>query len=238
MEKREFFKGINFNKSWGENDWEKFFQAQDAYRFSVQSQEIRKKPLPRIKFDGRDEVAAFEPVIREYLQSNLPPIIPELHSRKFYEDDHPEADYYPSACEEDTHYWTEGAPLTTVLIYRDACRFAICVAMEIDKFLKRRAPAIRRKLNSRIELLRFHSYWVAINVAEGHRIGYSRDRIRGNIGKNLRAIKHADAAIGLISRLSPRTRVNSFRRELFAFAFQLRKALYEWVDDLRLRFDK
>jgi hypothetical protein len=236
MESKGFFKGINFNKTWAEADWEKFFQAQDAYRLSVQAKEIRKKPVPRIKFNGRDEVEAFDPVLKEYVQTNLPPILPQLHSPKFVGDENPEADYYPSIDDGDTHFWTEGAPLKTVVIYRDACRFAICVAQEIDKFLKRKTPAFRKKENAQFELLRFHAYWAAINVAEGHRIGYSPDRIRGNIAKCQRAVKHADAAIGLITRISKVTRAAMFRRELFAFAFQLRNALYEWSDELRYRF--
>ncbi len=238
MEKREFFKGINFNKSWNEHDWEKFFLAQDAYRLSVQSKEIRKKPLPRIRFSDPDEVRAFAPVLRAYSQSDIPSVIPEIHSAKFVGDERPEDDYYPTTGHEDAHYWVEGTPLATLLIYRDACRFAIAVAKDIESFLKRRGPAFKRKHNAQFELLRFHAYWIAINIAEGHRIGCSRDRIKGNMAKNLRAIKHADAAIGLISRISTITRSLSFRRELFAFAFQLRKALYDWIDDLRISFDR
>ena len=239
MEKRKFFKGINFNKPWAEADWEKFFQAQDAYRLAKQAEEIRKKPMPRIKFSSEDEVSAFEPVLKAYVQTNLPSIIPELNGAKFIGDENPEADYYPSASDEsDAHFWTEGAPLATVLIYRDSCRFAISMAKEIEKFLRRRDPSFKRKVNSQFELIRFHAYWIAINVAEGHRIGYSSDRIRGNIAKNLRAIRHADAVIGLISRISGMTRSIIFRRHLFSFAFQLRKALYDWVEDLRLRFDR
>ena len=71
MDGKEFFSKIDFNKSWDEEDWEKFFRAQDDYRLATQNKEVRKTPMSKIRFNGTDEVAAFEPdlvVFHEVLQ--------------------------------------------------------------------------------------------------------------------------------------------------------------------------
>ncbi len=234
MEKKEFFSKINFNKNWEEDDWEKFFEAQDAYRVSAQTNDIRKKPASRIKFIGTDEVAAFEPVFREYGMHNVPPVFQEIREKSFHGDENPEEEYHPHA-DEDPHYWVEGAPLATLLIYRDCCRYAICTAQELDKYLKRKDAAYRKKFSAEFESLRFHANWIAINVAEGHILGYSPERIKGNIGKCRRALKHADICLGLLSRISLRTKSVRLRLELFSFSLQVRNALFSWIDELRER---
>jgi hypothetical protein len=236
MDKKIYFGKIDFNKPWSEQDWEQFFQAQDAYRVSCQNVVIRKKPIPKIKFEGNDEVAAFEPVIREYGAGVESTVVDQLQGLPFRGDENPEDDYHP-ATDEDPHYWSEGAPLSTVLIYRDCCRFAICTSQEIDRHAKARGPEYRRTHSAEFESLRFHANWVAINVAQGHRIGYADDRIRGNIAKSRRAVKHADVCIGLISRIARRTRSMRLRRELFSFSVQLRNGLFSWIDELRSRFE-
>jgi hypothetical protein len=235
MTRREFFNEIDFNKSWDEQDWERFFKAQDDYRVEAQTREVRKKPMSKIKFVGPDEVAAFEPIIREYgALKESHAVIHQLNGQPFQGDQNPEDEYHPAA-DEDPHYWGEGAPLATVLIYRDCCRYAICTSQEIDRYLRMRGPAYRRQHTAEFESLRFHANWVAINVAQGHMLGYSEDRIRGNIAKCRRALQHADVCVGLLSRIASRTKSNRLRRDLFAFAAQLRNGLFDWIDELRAR---
>lgn len=236
MEKKEFFNKINFNKTWDEEDWEKFFCATDDYRLSRRSSEIRKTPMPKIKFEGSDEVIAFDPILKDYGFEGGPSIVHQLHGQPFVGDENPENDYHP-ASDEDPHYWGEGAPLATVLIYRDCCRFAICTSQEIDRFLKRKDLAYKKKFQAEFESLRFHANWIAINVAEGHRFGYSQERVRGNVAKCRRAVKHADICVGLISRISQRTKSLRIRSELFSFAVQLRNGLFSWIDELRSRVE-
>ena len=235
MNKKEFFNKIDFNKPWDEADWEKFFQAQDAYRLAIQNNNIRKKPIAKFKFIGSDEVVAFEPVIREYGADGGPTVVNQLNGVPFFGDQNPDQDYHP-ATDEDPHYWGEGAPLATVLIYRDCCRFAICTSQEIDRHVRRRDAAYRRKHSAEFESLRFHANWIAINIAQGHKIGYSEDRIRGNIAKCRRAIKHAETCMSLIGRISARTKSQRLRRDLYSFAAQLRNGLFDWMDELRARF--
>ncbi|MFN0117997.1 MAG: hypothetical protein ACKVQC_06900 [Elusimicrobiota bacterium] len=236
MNEKEFFSKIDFNKSWDEKDWENFFQAQDDYRLSLQSANIQKKPISKFKFEGTDEVRAFEPVIHAYGFSTNLSVIHELKNQPFVGDHNPDHDYHP-ATDEDPHYWGEGAPLTTVLIYRDCCRFAICTYFEIDRYLKRKELSYKRKYSAEFESLRFHANWIAINIGQGHRIGYSEDRIQGNIAKSLRAIKHADICMGLINKICLRTKSLRFRKELFSFSVQLRNGLFSWVDELRSRYN-
>src|SRR5688572_7075000 len=231
---KEFFGKIDFNKSWDEEDWEKFFLAQDDYRIASQNKEVRKKPLEKIRFEGSDEVEAFEPVIRLYGLAPSPPVVQQLTGLPFAGDGNPEADYHPST-DEDPHYWGEGAPLATVLIYRDCCRFAICTSQEIDRFLKRRDAAYRKRFSAEFESLRFHANWIAINIAQGHKIGYSDERIRGNIAKCRRAVKHAEVCLSLLNRVSLRTKSQRLRRDLFSFAAQLRNGLADWIEELKLR---
>ena len=233
--KKKFFNKIDFNKQWDENDWEKYFLAQDDYRFSTQVSEVRKKPIAKIIFEGTDEVEAFEPLIREYSFGETSAVFDQLKNRPFQGDSHPDKDYHPTT-DENPHYWGEGSPLASSLIYRDCCRFAICTSLEIDRYLKRRGPVYRKKFSAEYESLRFHANWGAINVAQGHRIGYSEDRIKGNIAKCIRALKHVETCISLLGRVSTRTKSNRLRKELFSFAVQLRNALFCWIDELRIRF--
>ncbi len=235
MRKQSFFGKIDFNKPWDEADWEKFFLAQDAYRLSRQA-EVRKKPMSKVKFVGPDEVAAFEPILREYGVSGIPSVFHQINGLPFYGDGNPEEDYHP-ATTEDPHYWGEGAPLTTVLIYRDCCRFAICTSQEIDRHLRRRDASYRKKFSAEFESLRFHANWVAINIAQGHQVGYAEERIRGNIAKCRRAIRHAEICVSLLNRVSARTKSQRLRRDLFSFAAQLRNGLADWVEELKLRFN-
>lgn len=234
MKKKTFFDKIDFNKAWDEEDWERYFLAQDEYRMESRIADVRKKPAAKIKFEGTDEVAAFEPVIREYGFGELPTIINQLKNRPFQGDTNPDEEYQPTT-QEDPHYWGEGAPLASSLIYRDCCRFAICTSQEIDRYVRGKAPTFRRQHSSEVESLRFHANWIAINVAHGHRIGYGEDRIRGNIAKCRRALKHAETCITLLGRISTHTRSKRLRKDLFSFAAQLRNALYDWVDELRAR---
>ena len=113
--KKGYFSGINFNKHWSEKDWEKYFQAQDAYFLSEDEKDSKTKPLSRIRFEGNDEVKAFEPVLKAYGHTGFIAKIPEHNGRKFFGDDNPDEDYYPTT-EEDHHFWKEGVPLGTLLI--------------------------------------------------------------------------------------------------------------------------
>lgn len=232
MNEKDFFKKINFNKPWDEDDWERFFDAHEAYRIAARNLEVRKEPMPRIRFGRGDEVEAFEPVLRAYGFELEPSIINQLHSKPFKDDPDEEADFAPAASE-DAHFWGEGAPLAHMPIYRDACRFAVVTAQEIERYVKRRGPTYRKKHTAEFESLRFHANWVAINVAHGHRIGYSADRVRGNIARCRRAVRHADQCIALINRVSLRTKSLRLREDLFSFAVQLRNVLFDWIDELR-----
>jgi hypothetical protein len=225
---------LNYNKRWDESDWENYFRKMDIYQDSRRLLDIHKKPLSKIAYVGTDEVKAFEPVMRAFGQSSGPSIVDEIKTAPFFGDENPEADYHPST-DEDPHYWLEGAPLASVLIYRDACRFAICTSLEIDRYVKRKGPPERKKFGPEYEALRFHAIWIALNIAQGHRLGYAPDRVRGNVAKCLRAITHADTCISLLGRISKRTKSGRIRSELFSFAAQLRNALFHWVDELRLK---
>ena len=231
--KKKFFNKINFNKRWDEEDWEHYFLAQDQYRLSA-LKGVGPKPISKFIFEGSDEVVAFEPVLRAYGGDRGPTVVEEVRGLPFKGDGNPEADYNPST-DEDPHYWREGVPLGSFLIYRDCCRFAICTSLEIDRYLKKKESSYRKKYSGEFEALRFHANWIAINIAHGHKLGYSTERVRGNITKCRRAIKHADMCVALIGRISTRTQSKRLRHELFGFAVQLRNALFSWIDELRLQ---
>lgn len=233
---KNYFDKIDFNKPWDESDWERYFVAQDEYRIASRISEVSKKPVSKVKFEGADEVAAFDPIIRQYGFGDMPSVFNQIKSRAFEGDTNPDQEYQPSTAE-DPHYWGEGSPLASSLIYRDCCRFAICTSQEIDRYLRRRGLIYRKKRSAEYETLRFHANWVAINIAHGHRIGYAEDRIYGNIAKCRRALKHVEMCITLLGRVSKPTHSRILKKDLFSFAVQLRNALYDWIDELRARLD-
>ena len=234
MSKNRFFKRINFNKPWSEEDWEKYFQAHEAYRLSVRNLEVKKKPAPKIQFETGDEVKAFDPILRAYGLETTPNVVYELKESHFVGDKDPDEEYTPTTLE-DPHFWGEGAPLASLPIYRDSCRFAITTSLEIERYLKRRDNTYRKRTSSKFENLKFHANWAAVNVAQGHQIGYSSERIRGNIAKCRRAVNHANLCIRIINQISRSTKSERLKRELFSFAVQLRHALFLWIDELRSR---
>jgi len=235
MEQKEYFKRINFNKPWKEKDWERYFQAHEAYRLAVRNSEIRKKPMAKIKFEDSDAVMAFEPILREYGVETTPNVVKELKSVPFIGDTHPDLEYTP-ATSEDPHFWGEGAPLASLPIYRDCCRWAIYVSKELGRYLKRRRKGNQAKnFKSEFTNLQFHANWLAIDVAQGHQIGYAKDRILGNIAKCRRAVKHADSCIRSLNRISRQTKSTRFKEDLFSFAVQLRGVLFMWIDELQSR---
>ena len=232
---KDYFQQINFNKNWSESDWERYFEAHEAYRLSRRADQVRKHPMDKIRFvKGEDDVTAFEPILRAYGFDMGPAILEQIRTRPFAGDKDPFADTAPPASAP-AHFWSEGAPLASLPLYRDACRFAIAAAKEVDRTFKRRDAAFRKSHEAEFANLRFHANWIAINIAEGHRFGYTPDRILGNVAKIRRAIRHADDCVSSINRISRRTRSQRLRRELFAFSAQLRNALYLWVDELRER---
>jgi len=233
MKKKKFFNKLNFNKKWREDDWEQFFKAQDDYRQETLSTEIRKKQMSRLKYKNEiDEVEAFEPVLREYGLDPIPSVLSQIQDGDFSEDKKfNEEHLYDSSTDE--HFWSEGTPLKDLLIYRDACRFAITTAQEIDKYSKHLKPEALKSFWTEFEALRFHSNWVAINIAHGHRLGYTRDRILGNVAKSRRAITHINVCIGLINRISHKTKSRRLRFEVFSFAVQMRSALFDWIDEMK-----
>lgn len=233
MSANNYFKRINFNKRWAEADWEKYFQAYDAYRVSEKGNEIRRKPAPKFKFLGVDEVDAFEPVLTEFGSGSAPSVLNELHLRPFPDTLDPDTGYVPTALD-DPHHWIEGAPLASLPIYRDCCRFAIAISKESGQFIRsRKKAALKKTLSVYCENLKFHAYWIAVNIAQGHHIGYLEDLICGNIVKCRRAIRHADACIAILNHLSRYSKSQRLRRHLFSYAVQLRHILFMWLRELR-----
>jgi len=224
MKKKKFFNRINFNKPWKEEDWEKFFEAQDEFRQDTLSGELRKKPMPRIEFSTGDEVEAFEPILREYGLEPPPSVLRQISGADFKD--------WPAG-DENSQGWLEGAPLSNLNIYRDCCRFSIVAAREMEHYLKRKDEIFKKLHHAEFDSLRFHANWAAINVAHGHKIGVLQDQVYGNAAKCRRAVKHIDVCIRLINQISHRTRSVRLRSHLFSFAVQIRKALYEWIDELK-----
>ncbi|MCB4757448.1 MAG: hypothetical protein LHV69_10540 [Elusimicrobia bacterium] len=230
--KKDLFRRINFNKRWDENDWERYFEALEAYRLANKSLEIRKKPVQKFKFLETDEVDAFEAVLREYGPETVPTVLKEIENWSFFSKKAPSLN--DSSTNEDlSQCWGEGAPLASLPVYRECCRFAITVSKEVDRLLRsRKSPLLRKKLKTQCENLKFHANWIAVNIAQGHQIGYWGDRIYGHCAKCRRAIRHADMCISLLNRICSSTKSNRFKRTLFSLAVKLRRILFIWIEEL------
>jgi hypothetical protein len=151
-------------------------------------------------------------------------------------------------------FWDAAAEAEDLPLYLRARDYAVGLGRFVDgrfgRLLSRpyKDPA-RRRLQVALLLLCAHARETPKNVAAGHSLGYEAGGIKGNIARCRRALFHADACVGLLSRLAQRpfrgasgrvsgtcdglTRTD--HRRLFAAALGLRNALSEWITFLRGR---
>lgn len=220
---RDSFKKINFDKNWDEDDWETFFQAQDQL-----VKEVRPGAVSTLSARSPDPVLSFRQVLRRFGMDPDNPAAPPSHFKS-------EAPAPKAA------FWEEGVAVDTLAIFNHAREYATRFAYfcnknygkSMRKIYKSPAHLERRRLLNRILA---QAPEISRNIAAGHDIGYSPDAVRGNIARCKRALGHADACLGLVSRLKPRRLPPGEHARLFRETLHLRNQLAEWISFLRERF--
>jgi hypothetical protein len=225
MRRKSYFKDLDFNKDWTEEDWEKFFQLQDEY--------LTQKLNPTLILRLRNPSArpSLTNIDRAFAELGLPsdaPVIKEL-----YRQTDGEASDGLGPLENPLHVSKEGTSLADLPLFGESCAFAQELNRTLDKMKTRKGANLRGEHDA----LKLHICWSALNIALGHKIGYDRDAIRGNIAKCKRALKHADACVSLMNQLSRRSKSSKLKRDLFSKSIRLRNNISAWIDDLRLKFD-
>lgn len=218
----DYFKDIDFDKSWDEDDWERFFQAQDNLVRDMEKKSRRRSARPRAGTG-----LAFRDVLRGF---GMDP-------------DGGETEPAPDAWEASgsrREFWEEGAEVESLPIYCEAKCFAYRVLLMFDRHFpdivtKKYKSRVHQRLQAIVGELQYHAGQTAKNVAGGHGLGYG-DAVKGNIVRCKRALSHADVCLGLVTRFPARRLPPEEYRRLFKDTARLRNDLMEWISFLRSRF--
>ena len=234
MRRKSYFKDLDFNKDWTEEDWEKFFQLQDEYL----TRKLNPALILRLRsFSSTPAATSVDKAFADLGLQPEPPVLNQLHTAK------PGASAAEGAgpFDDPIHISKEGSSLADMPLFVEACAFAQELASVLDKMKDRRsarwnggAPTNKRGEH---DALKLHACWAAVNIAMGHKIGYDSDAVRGNIAKCKRALKHTDACIGLLNQVCRISKSSRLRKGLFSRSIRLRNNLSVWISDLRTKFD-
>lgn len=219
----DYFRSIDFDKAWEEEDWEIFFEAQDRL-----SREVRPPSAP-----GRDRAVdpalTFRRVMRQFgMDPDDPGAAPT----------DPLAPLPPAA---PRRFWEDGAEYESLPVYALARDFARGVARLCDGRFRR---VLSRRYKSRpyrrfqflLVHLQTHTFRVPRLIAAGHAVGYRPDRVKGNIVRSRQALVHADACVGALTRFPRGLFSQAEHKDLSRAALRLRNGLMAWIFLLRERF--
>ncbi len=225
-----YFKNINFDKSWEEEDWERFFEAQD--RLTKDYRWISGGPAR----PGSDPALSFRQVLQRF---GMDPDGPDIPPRPFaYKPGEPsEEPLTPPGLK----YWQEGADHESLPVYCQAKCYAFRVTLLAEA---RFAKTMGRTYKSRShqDFQKSMAEWVRQAqllprfLAAAHRLGYDPHGVKGNIVRCRRALEHADACVGLLSHLARRPMTRADYQRVSQETLRLRNALLVWIDLLRTRF--
>jgi hypothetical protein len=218
------FKGIDFGKEWTEEDWERFFRAQERLMSERQASSKGKGGYSASELSFREVLRRFgidpdggrgpaEPLLPAEADA---PVLPGSH-RAFWEDE-AEAESLPLYVESQTYV------VTLHRFIRERFRNALRKTFKSPR---------HRYFQTALKRLRAHALEIPRNVAAGHALGYGPEGIKGNIARLRRALYHADASVGLLSRVNRSFMSREDFRVLFAPAVRMRNALLGWIAFLR-----
>ncbi|HRY28913.1 MAG TPA: hypothetical protein P5079_02625 [Elusimicrobiota bacterium] len=222
---RNCFESINFNKKWDEEDWERFFSAQDEF--------VRQVRPGRAYARGRtvDPSLSFRNVMRRFGMDPDGVFAPEASFEP------------PAGPSTEPPLWKsrlslEEAEVDALPIYIRAKSFVGVVASLWERrFQKMMAKTYKSRLHrlcqALLEDIRHHARRIPHNVAEGHYVGYGAAAVKGNIARCRRALTHADACVGFVSRLPRRFMSAEEYHLLFRETLGLRNDLMAWIFFLR-----
>jgi hypothetical protein len=226
------FKDIDFDKPWEEEDWERFFEAQDRMVREAEARLFRSRNRP-----AAADSLAFREVLRRFGMDPDRPLSddedpsPESAERELASD--------PSAGAS-SDFSRDGVNLQTLPVYCDARRFAARVILLCERrFLRMMNKIYRSESHRRVQSLLVEWSRLVVQVpgtiASGHGLGYSPDVIKGNIVRCRKALSLADESLGKLSRIPSRRFSPGEYRSLFRENARLRNALNDWISVLRRR---
>jgi hypothetical protein len=223
----DYFKDIDFDRTWEEEDWERFFAAQD--RLARDGRRTRpSRPAP-----GVNPELSFREVLRRFgMDPDRPDVEPKPFRRISPVDETP-----PTAA----RFWEDGAPPESLGLYRQARQYAdhleTLFSGPLSRFFTRvyRSRSHRECRRALIELAE-HAPAIEAFVAAGHRVGYDPHGAKGNIVRCRTALRHAEACLAAAGRIPRRHLERDRLAGLFGRTWRLRNALLEWIDVLRTRF--
>jgi hypothetical protein len=199
----EYFKGIHFDRNWSEEDWERFFRAQERLLQDFRRGTGR-KPSPSFT----ETELAFGQVLRRF------------------------------GIDPDEMGWEAQAEAESLPLYIGAQNYASALQNFIGEcfgpMLRRtyKCPR-RRRFQVALRRLRAHAVEIPRNVAAGHALGYGPEGIKGNIARLRRALFHANAGVGLLSRMQQSLLSRGNFRALFGPTVRMRNELMDWIAFLR-----
>lgn len=217
---KDYFKHLDFNREWEEEDWEKYFEAQERLVQEVYW------VFPRVR-SSADSGLGFRQVLRRFgLDPDRLGFTPVEH--------------IPTSLQAQP-FWVEGAEVDQVPVYASTRSFAhavmaLCSARfkNLEKKIYRLAALQQHQ--KRVRDLRWHATRAPGHLTAGHALGYGRSGIKGNIVQCRQALAQVDACLGLLSRLDKRLLPLKDQQPLFKQGVRLRNHLLTWVHFLRHHF--
>ncbi|MGQ0645534.1 MAG: hypothetical protein ACT4O3_08595 [Elusimicrobiota bacterium] len=211
--KRDYFKKINFDKPWEEDDWELFFQAQETLL----------RELGPATGAYKDRVFSSRAILR----------------RLRLQADHGPAPAPPSGGSGE-EFWREGAAPDSLPSFRLAETFRQDLRLLYKRlgrrlYKKYESPA-HAQAQRLLHRMAAHAAQAPRELALGHELGYEPEGVKGNIARCKRALAHADHCLGCLSRLPARRLPAGEHRRLFQEAAAVRNALSAWIAFLREHF--
>ncbi len=218
---KNYFKDIDFDKPWEEEDWERFFQAQEQLLSETRS------AYPRYT-SAKDATLDFRYVLRRFGMD--PETVRE-----------PAAP--PETADEAGDYWKDGAAPDTLPVFTQASRLLQRAQQlferRLAKKLSKRFKSQKHKIwQETANIFRIHIGQVPLELAAGHALGYETFGVKGNIARNRRALARLDACLGALSRSPANIYPENEHSRLFRETLRLRNNVAEWIHFLRERFAK
>jgi hypothetical protein len=223
----EYFKDIDFEKPWKEDDWDRFFEAQDRLFRDVHVFVPSAPERP-----GVDPALGFRRVLRQFGMDPDDPAGAASRTATGTVDpvEHPRL-----------RFWEEGAEYEALPIYCQARNYAHRVIRLTehrfaDALRKTYRSAVHKKFQCLLRDWSFHARQAPRLVAAGHGLGYDADGVRGNMARCRMALAHVDACVGLVSRFPQRQLGPQELRQISRETLLLRQELLTWLGTLRVRF--
>jgi hypothetical protein len=221
------FKNIDFEKEWSEKDWARFFAAQDRLLFEL---EVRARHSPVSKTHRRDSL---DDVMKRLGVARGDDVVVPA------ELDIPDDPLQDTSLRMNIKLLPEDAlPVERLPLYQ----LSLLCAQKVLWLLEYRYHALARKpyksarhvqTQKALFALQEHVVKISHYIALGHELGYSGDRIHGNVVRLTSALGYADRCLGAATKLVPGVITPRDAASLFRWTLRLRNDLFNWIHRLR-----